>query len=118
MSGSTDDRLKGDVAPESMPSPTRATAAAILCLTAGVLPGFLTGALGGAIGDELGFGGAGLGVALASAYALAAVGSVLLHGGGGVAIWLEKALLVLFVMLTVPINFIPPAAASSGAIPR
>ena len=59
--------------------PSRATAAAILCLTAGVLPGFLTGALGGSIGDELGFGDTGLGVALAAAYSLAAVGSV--HAG-------------------------------------
>lgn len=52
---------------------------ATLCLTAGVLPGFLTGALGGDIGDELGFGGAGLGFALAAAYALPAVASV--HAG-------------------------------------
>ena len=65
----------GDVTP----SPARALGAAIITLTAGVLPGFLTGALGGAIGDELGFGKAGLGVAIASAYSVAAIGSV--HAG-------------------------------------
>jgi len=57
---------------------------------------------------------------------LVAVGSVLLHGGGGAAIWLEKALLVLFVMLTMPISTqmlvrgaaargVPQAPATQGA---
>ena len=35
---------------------------------------------------------------------LAASGSILLHGGGDAAFWIEKALLVLFVLLTVPIS--------------
>ena len=35
---------------------------------------------------------------------LAAAGSILLHGGRDVAFWIEKLLLILFVLLTVPIS--------------
>ena len=70
-----------DAAPSSDAgaAPVRAVAASVVCLTAGILPGFLTGALGSSIKEEFGLGDRGLGLAVALTYLLSGLATI--HAG-------------------------------------